>query len=236
MTLRVPVLCLVCIALIATFLFWAQSSDTPAPPKVRRDHPVAQDRQKPTPPPQSPITPSESVERPAPQPLPHDVHPVTPASGQGPLSFEEVEERYPALKGRLRTAQEILQNAPDISPVAMITVVGGGISNTGPSSTRHEDLVDLLRYCGLDRNADWKSILILRTSGGDANAPRVIACDLWSFFAHADTRQNLPLRSGDVVYVPKQGLSRAQWEIQWRQIYLYSVGSIDRETLSRTLN
>lgn len=49
---------------------------------------------------------------------------------------------------------------------------------------------------------EWRQVRILRR-GDDAHPPRMVLVDMWRLLALGDLRQNVPLKSGDIVYVPR---------------------------------
>ncbi|MBN1417490.1 MAG: polysaccharide biosynthesis/export family protein, partial [Planctomycetes bacterium] len=74
-----------------------------------------------------------------------------------------------------------------------------------------EHLTEILaRTGGMHDYTDWKQIAVIRSSpysDSDPNdeSPRealIIVCDLEKYFKEADTRQNIPLRHQDVVFIP----------------------------------
>lgn len=76
--------------------------------------------------------------------------------------------------------------------------VAGGVPFTGDQT-----LVSVISLAGLPSSADWRQIRVIRRSTDEPlRKSRVIICDLWDFFAHADVRQDIPLMPGDVVFVP----------------------------------
>jgi len=86
---------------------------------------------------------------------------------------------------------------------------GGGNSVVDLQGDEH--LAEILaRTGGMSDFSDWKQIAVIRSSpygetNGNEDEPRealIIICDFEKYIKEADTRQNIPLRHQDVVFIP----------------------------------
>lgn len=187
----------------------------------------------------SPRPPVKAVVR---TPQPQKLHPVKmqsvpsapicsgfPATGEA-LNLEEVLKHHPLLAGHLLRAAEY-PGLPGLSAQdrpAQVALVG---AFSGPAVRQATTVVDSLGG-GIPASGEWRSVLILRQG---ASGSCVIACDLWSYFAHADVRQDLALTDNDIVYVPVKERSEIQEFRDWQYISFFSQGDMDRSTLLATL-
>jgi protein involved in polysaccharide export with SLBB domain len=115
-----------------------------------------------------------------------------------------------------------------------VTTGGDQIVVMGVSQTRliqnipftgNQTLVGVLGIAGLPPEAEWRAIRVIRRSDVDPlRQGRIIICDLWSYFAEGDVRQDIPLFPGDVVFVPRRWNVGEQFEHDWDLILKYISG------------
>lgn len=121
------------------------------------------------------------------------------------------------------------------------TIYGGDIIVLGATQARtfqninytgKESLITVLGSTGLPEDAEWRQIRVIRRSETDPlRNSRIIVCDLWSYFAIGDVRQDIPLMPGDVVFVPIKWSSGDQFHKDWKLLLEYITGSFTLDDL-----
>lgn len=88
----------------------------------------------------------------------------------------------------------------------------------------NQTLIKTIGGAGLSEGADWRAVRVIRKVPGQRYRSRIIICDLWKYIALGDLRQDLPLRSGDVVYIPQKWTVGDQFAKDWSLMLGYMSG------------
>jgi polysaccharide export outer membrane protein len=113
---------------------------------------------------------------------------------------------------------------PSIGLSGDIAIIGQVTSKGLISFTGSETLVSILAGAGwLPEDAEWRSVRVIKKDPAKKKT-RIILCDMFAYTTFGDQRQDVPLSSGDVVFVPKHWTAGDQFAKDWDIVVKYTTG------------
>lgn len=138
--------------------------------------------------------------------------------------IEDLEERYRKILKRPQVLVHLRQGIRQVQPgqsagfdpsggflagQGRVSVLGGGFGTSGGANQvglfGGETIFSLLGGNLLSEDSEWRAIRIIRRDDQDPfHRGRIIFVDAWEFIANADVRQDIPLRPGDFIFIPRK--------------------------------
>ncbi len=103
--------------------------------------------------------------------------------------------------------------------------IGGGIGRGEVNYTGQEKLSTILSSA-LPPEAEWRSIRVIRPNPKQPKKARIIICDFFRLIKFGDVIQDIPLRPGDIVVIPRRWLPGRQFERDWDTLLKFATGTI----------
>lgn len=126
-------------------------------------------------------------------------------------------------------SQGITLGAPQVS--------GGKIAVLGPSGTgQHLDYtgqekLSIILSANLSAIGEWRSVRVIRPNPKNPKKARIIICDAFKLAKFGDVVQDIPLRPGDIVIIPRRWLPGRQFERDWDLLLKFASGTISWDSI-----
>lgn len=125
-------------------------------------------------------------------------------------------------------AQGITLGPPQVSggKIVVLGLRGGGALDY----TGHEKLSTLLS-ASLPPEGEWRSIRVVRPNPKEPTKGKIIICDAFKLAKFGDLKQDIPLRPGDIVVIPRRWLPGRQFERDWDTLLKFASGTISWDSV-----
>lgn len=113
-----------------------------------------------------------------------------------------------------------------INVISLGTLGGAGGGGASMKYTGVETLVTVLSRTGLSDAQEWHQVRVIRRNPKDPRKGRIILCDAFKLLKFGDLTQDIPMKPGDIVFIPTRWNPGLQWEKEWDLWLKYLGGAI----------
>ncbi|MFN7181278.1 MAG: polysaccharide biosynthesis/export family protein [Planctomycetota bacterium] len=109
-----------------------------------------------------------------------------------------------------------------------IAVLGAGGIGWGAGEINYtgQEKLSTVLSSALSPVAEWRSIRVIRPNPKDPKKARIIICDFFKLMKFGDVSQDIPLRPGDIIVIPRRWLPGRQFERDWDTLLKFASGTI----------
>ncbi len=129
--------------------------------------------------------------------------------------------------------QGITLGPPQISG-GKIAVLGGGIGvGRGVIDYTGQEKLSTILSQTLSDISEWRSIRVVRPHPKNPKKSRIIICDAFRLAKFGDVVQDIPLRPGDIIIIPRRWLPGRQFERDWDVLLKFIGGTVTWDGIIR---